>query len=33
MTLAKPYSAELIRTAQKVVWYDTPERALDKRAH
>jgi hypothetical protein len=28
MTLMKPYAAELIRVAKKVVWYDSPEETL-----
>jgi hypothetical protein len=28
MTLTAPYSAELIRVARKVVWYDSPEKTL-----
>jgi hypothetical protein len=28
MTLTAPYSAELIRVARKVVWYDSPEETL-----
>jgi hypothetical protein len=28
MTLARPYPAELIRVARKVVWYDSPEETL-----
>ena len=28
MTLARPYSVELVRVARKVVWYDKPEETL-----
>lgn len=28
MTLSRPYSAELIRVARKVVWYDKPDETL-----
>ena len=28
MTLAPPYAAELLRVAQRVVWYDSPENTL-----
>jgi hypothetical protein len=28
MTLETPYSAELIRVAKKVVWYDSPDQTL-----
>jgi hypothetical protein len=28
MTLTTPYPVELLRVAQKVVWYDKPEQTL-----
>ena len=28
MTIVAPYPTELVRVAQKVVWYDTPEQTL-----